>query len=55
MGGELGPTLRRLREEGVSFELIGRQLENEHDVRVSTTTVRRWCHHFGIDVEQEAS
>lgn len=42
MGGTLAEYLRDARDRGDSFEAITFALRNDHDLTVSTATIRRW-------------
>lgn len=44
LGGTLADWLSERREAGDSFATITRALEAEHDVVVTTETVRQWCY-----------
>lgn len=43
LGGKLGALLLEKRGHGESFEQIARHLYREHEIDVSSDTVRRWC------------
>lgn len=43
MGGELADFLRAARDRKDSFETIAFTLRRDHDLVVSTATIRRWC------------
>lgn len=43
LDGHLADRLRSWRHEGWSFQRIADELRDEHDVRVSDETIRRWC------------
>lgn len=49
LDGTLEAELRRRRAIPDSFETIARWLIAEHDIDVSSATVRRWCRQYGID------
>lgn len=49
LDGTLEPELRRRRGLPESFENIARWLANDHDIDVSSATVRRWCIEYGIE------
>ena len=49
IGGTLEQRLRDQREAGLSFADIRLDLYAEHDVNVSTDTLRRWCNELGIE------
>jgi hypothetical protein len=49
LDGNLETELRRRRAIPESFENIARWLANEHDIDVSSATVRRWCIEYRID------
>lgn len=43
LDGRLADLLTELRDEGESYESIAFKLRDEHDIRISMGTVRRWC------------
>lgn len=50
LNGKLEEELRRRRTAPAeSFETIARWLANEHNITVSSATVRRWCIEYGIE------
>lgn len=51
LDGTLETELRRRRAIPESFENIARWLANDHDIDVSSATVRRWCIDYGIEAE----
>lgn len=55
LGGTLEAHLREQREGGESFATIARGLLLNHDLVVSTDTVRRWCMELGIEKPEAAS
>lgn len=47
--GGLAEYLTAARAEGQSHENITFRLRDEHDIKVSTETVRKWCRRTGAD------
>jgi intein-encoded DNA endonuclease-like protein len=43
MDGTLGAWLRTARSDGNSYERIAGRLRAEHDIEVTSETVRKWC------------
>ena len=52
--GGLKEFLSKAREAGDSCEAIAYSLRHDHDIAVSTETVRKWCHRVGAE-RSEAS
>ena len=50
LDGRLADELRARRSDGDSFQTIARWLEREHDISVTTETVRKWCADTSADV-----
>ncbi len=55
LGGEgaLDAILHRLRDAGMSYEDIAKQLDTEYDIDVTSTTVRRWLGYEAPDVDRQ--
>lgn len=49
LGGTLEDRLRRWSDDGLSLAAITKRLLVEHDIDVSTDTVRRWLDELGIE------
>lgn len=49
LDGQLADELQRRRAAGDSYQTISRWLEREHDITVTTETVRKWC----VDTDAE--
>jgi len=43
LDGKLDAELLARRDAGDSYLTIGRWLDGEHDIQVTTETVRKWC------------
>ena len=43
LDGKLDKELRQRRKRGDSYQAISRWLHTDHDITVTTETVRKWC------------
>lgn len=43
LGGKLDERLKAWRAEGLTYDGIARRLDAEHDIDVTSETVRKWC------------
>lgn len=55
LDGQLEDMLRSWRSEGETYAEIAFLLRTEHDVKVSTSMVLRWCNDLGIEAKAEAA
>lgn len=55
VGGDLADRLTAWRAEGLSLAEITYRLRAEHDVKVSTTTVHRWCRDLAIPTPERVA
>lgn len=50
LDGQLAAILTGWRAEGTSYEEMAGRLRDEHQIIVTSETVRRWCSQLGIEL-----
>lgn len=55
VGGDLGQRLAAWREEGETYDDIAFALRTDFDVKVSPSTVHRWCRDLGIPTPERVA